>query len=304
MVVQRSLNRLPSEKRIASLKLMVGGVSIRSIGRAHDISPNTIDKLLRDVGRTCFGIHDQKVRDVAAERIQTDEIWSFCYAKQRNVAAAKAAPPEAGDAWTWLAIDPDTKLLVSWFVGDRSSASASVIMADLKARLRTRIQLTTDGHRAYLEVVEHAFDDDVDFAQPVKIYAEPLAKGQARYSPGKIVAAKPTRITGSPDPDHISTSIVERLNLTVRMTNRRFTRLTNAFSKRLENHIHALAIDIVHYNFICIHKTLRVTPAMAAGLTDRLWTWQDVLERTDALATAPRRPKTYRPRTRSATVEP
>ena len=295
------MNRLSSTKREAILKLMVEGVSIRSIARAHDVSPNTVDKLLRDAGRACFGIHDQEVRDVEAERIQTDEIWSFCYAKQRNVATARAAPPQAGDVWTWLAIDPDTKLLVSWFVGDRSCASAGVIMADLKARLKTRVQLTTDGHRAYLDAVEDAFGDDVDFAQLVKIYSEPPARGQARYSPGKIVAAKPTRITGSPDPDHISTSIVERLNLTVRMTNRRFTRLTNAFSKRLENHIHALAIDIVHYNFIRIHRTLRVTPAMAAGITDRLWTWQDVIECIDAATPPPRRPAKYRPRTSSAT---
>lgn len=215
------------------------------------------------------------MRDVTAERIQTDEVWSFCYAKQRNVVAAKAVPPEAGDVWTRLAIDPDTKLIASWFVGDRSTSSAGVIMDDLTVHLASRVQLTTDGHGAYLEAVEDAFGDDVDFAQLVKVYTEPTAKGQARYNPGK----------------------------TVRMTNRRFTRLTNAFSKRLENHIHALAIDIVRYNFVRIHRTLRVTPAMAAGITDRLWSWQDVIDRIDAAAAAPRRPAKYRPRTSSGIAD-
>ncbi len=261
---------------------------MRSIGRVLDVSPNTVDKLPREAGQACITIHDQGIRNVRAQRVQCDEIWSFCYAKQKKVATAKSPPPEAGDVWTWTAIDPQTKLLISWFVGDRSATAASVLIDDLKNRLANRVQLTTDGYHAYLQAVEDAFGADIDYAQLVKIYGEaPASKGEARYSPAQIVAAERKRIEGSPDPDHISTSMVERHNLTIRMSLRRFTRLTNAFSKKIENHINALAVGFVHYNFIRIHKTLRVSPAMAAGIADHLWSWEEVIARMDAIAPPP-----------------
>ena len=291
------MNRLPLALRALALRvrisqLIVEGTSMRSIGRILDVSPNTVDKLLREAGQACISIHDRQVRNVHAQRVQCDEIWSFCYAKQKNVATAKNAPPDAGDVWTWTSIDPQTKLMIAWFVGDRSATSAGILIDDLKNRLANRVQLTTDGYHAYLQAVEDAFGIDIDYAQLVKIYGDaPLSKGEARYSPAQIVTAAPKRIQGIPDPAHISTSMVERHNLTIRMSLRRFTRLTNAFSKKIENHINALAIDIVHYNFIRIHKTLRMSPAMAAGITDlfghgktssRSWTpWRRCQPRAD-----------------------
>lgn len=282
------MNCLSTDQRVKILQLIVEGTSMRSIGRVLDVSPNTVDKLLREAGQACIAIHDAHVRKVHAQRVQCDEIWSFCYAKQKNVAKAKAAPPDAGDVWTWTAIDPQTKLMIAWLVGDRSATSAGILIDNLKSRLAHRVQLTTDGHAAYLQAVEDAFGIDVDFAQLVKIYGDaPSTKGEARYSPAQIVTARPTRIAGAPDPAHISTSMVERHNLTIRMSLRRFTRLTNAFSKKLENHVNALAVDIVHYNFIRIHKTLRISPAMAAGLTDQLWDWEDIVKIMDAMAPPP-----------------
>ncbi|WP_158808608.1 helix-turn-helix domain-containing protein [Beijerinckia sp. L45] len=297
------MNRLPFETRVKILHMLVEGSSMRSIGRVLDVSPNTVDKLLREAGAACMEIHDREVQNVRSARIQCDEIWSFCYAKQRNVGVAKSPPDKAGDVWTWTAIDAQTKLLVSWFVGDRSAVSASILMEDLKSRLANRVQLTTDGHGAYLEAVEDAFGADIDYAQLVKIYGEPpKTRGESRYSPAQIVAAERRRIEGSPDPDHISTSMVERHNLTIRMALRRFTRLTNAFSKRIENHVNALALHFVHYNFIRIHRTLKVTPAMAAGVTTVLWSWDDIVEQMDAMAppSQPRGP--YGPRARAAPV--
>ena len=274
------MNRLQSAKRKLILQLLVEGSSIRSISRAVDVSPDTVAKLLREAGDACFRIHDREVRHVQAKRIQCDEIWSFVYAKQKNAPAAKAAPPGAGDVWTWTAIDADSKLIVSWLVRDRSYISAGFLMEDLKDRLANRVQLTTDGHSAYLMAVEDAFGADIDYGMLVKIYGEPPpTRGESRYSPAQIVAAERKRIEGSPDPDHISTSHVERHNLTIRMALRRFTRLTNGFSKRIENHIYALAIYFVHYNFIRLHGTLKQSPAMAAGVTKRLWTWGDVPSR-------------------------
>jgi IS1 family transposase len=262
-----------------------------------NVSPNTVDKLLREAGAACLAIHDQEIRNVRAVRIQCDEIWSFCYAKQKNVQAAKNPPSSAGDVWTWTAIEAQNKLLISWFVGDRSAASAAILMDDLKTRLVNRVQLTTDGHKPYLDAVEDAFGADIDCAQLVKLYGDaPKAQGQARYSPAQIVAAVRKRIEGSPDPAHISTSMVERHNLTIRMALRRFTRLTNAFSKRIENHIHALAIHFVHYNFIRIHKTLKVSPAMAAGIATTLWSWEDIIKRMDAMAPPPTSRGPYKPR--------
>lgn len=240
-------------------------------------------------------LHDETVRNVKASRIQCDEIWSFCHAKQKNVATAKAAPEGAGDVWTWTAIDADSKLIVSFFVGDRSGESAMVLMDDLRARLSNRVQLTTDGHKAYLEAVEGAFGGDVDYAQLVKMYGESVGP-KGRYSPADCTGIKKIKVEGEPDIKHVSTSYVERQNLTMRMSMRRFTRLTNAFSKKLDNHIHALALYFVFYNFTRIHKTLRMSPAMAAGVTNRLWSLADVIAKIDELAPQPTKRGPYKKR--------
>ncbi len=280
-----SMNKLPLAKRIQILAMLCEGFSMRSISRVADVSINTVSKLLVEAGEAALVIHDEMVRNVKASRIQCDEIWSFCHAKQKNVTAAKAAPEGAGDVWTWTAIDADTKLIVSFYVGDRSGESAMVLMDDLRARLANRVQLTTDGHKAYLEAVEGAFGADVDFAQLVKLYG-PTITAPGRYSPAECTGIKKISREGNPDFAHISTSFVERQNLTMRMSMRRFTRLTNAFSKKLDNHIHALALYFVFYNFTRIHKTLRMSPAMAAGITDRLWSLEDVVAKIDAMAPA------------------
>ena len=268
---------------------------MRSISRVVDVSINTVSKILVEAGEACLILHDETVRNVKASRIQCDEIWSFCHAKQKNVAAAKAAPEGAGDVWTWTAIDADSKLIVSYYVGDRSGQSAMCLMDDLQARLANRVQLTTDGHKAYLEAVEGAFGGDVDFAQLVKLYG-PTITAPGRYSPAECIGAKKLAVEGKPDEAHVSTSYVERQNLTMRMSMRRFTRLTNAFSKKLDNHIHALALYFVFYNFTRIHKTLRMSPAMAAGVTDRLWSLDDVIAKIDELAPAPKARGPYKKR--------
>ena len=292
------MNKLPLAKRTQILAMLCEGSSMRSISRVADVSINTVSKLLVEAGEACLAIHDETVRSVKASRVQCDEIWSFCHAKQKNVATAKAAPEGAGDVWTWTALDADTKLIVSYFVGDRSGESAMVLMDDLRDRLAHRVQLITDGHKAYLEAVEGAFGADVDFAQLVKLYG-PTITAPGRYSPAECTGIKKIRREGNPDIAHVSTSYVERQNLTMRMSMRRFTRLTNAFSKKLENHIHALALYFAFYNFCRIHKTLRVTPAMAAGITDRLWTLEDIIARIDADAPAPKVRGPYRKRENS-----
>jgi IS1 family transposase len=281
------MNKLPLSKRVQILAMLCEGSSMRSISRVADVSINTVSKLLVEAGEACLILHDDTVRNVKASRIQCDEIWSFCHAKAKNVATAKAAPEGAGDVWTWTAIDADTKLIVSYYVGDRSGESAMCLMDDLQARLANRVQLTTDGHKAYLEAVEGAFGGDVDFDQLVKMYG-PTITAPGRYSTAECIGARKVAIEGKPDIKHVSTSYVERQNLTMRMSMRRFTRLTNAFSKKLDNHIHALALYFVFYNFTRIHKTLRMSPAMAAGVTDRLWSLDDVIVKIDELAPAPK----------------
>ncbi|MFD0848228.1 IS1 family transposase [Sphingosinicella xenopeptidilytica] len=284
------MNKLSLAKRTQILAMLCEGSSMRSISRVADVSINTVSKLLveaGEAGEACLKLHDETVRNVKASRIQCDEIWSFAYAKQKNVATAKAAPAGAGDVWTWTALDADTKLIVSYYVGDRSGESAITLMDDLRSRLENRVQLTTDGHKAYLEAVEGAFGGDVDYAQLVKLYG-PSITAPGRYSPAECIGARKLAVEGNPDKAHVSTSYVERQNLTMRMSMRRFTRLTNGFSKKLDNHIHALALYFAFYNFCRIHKTLKVTPAMAAGVTDRLWSLEDIVARIDADAPAPK----------------
>ena len=261
---------------------------MRSVSRLMDVSINTISKLLVDAGRACASFHDEKVQNVNAKRIQCDEIWSFTYAKKKNVEAAKAAPDGAGDTWTWTALDSDSKLIVSWLVGGRDAGYAMMFMDDVASRLADRVQLTTDGHAPYLEAVEGAFGCGVDFAQLVKLYGEPkIDSPERKYSPSVCTGTRSFRREGNPDPKHISTSYVERQNLTMRMHMRRFTRLTNAFSKKFENHMWMVSLYAVFYNFIKIHKTLKVTPAMEAKLTNRLWAFEDIVELMDANAPKP-----------------
>lgn len=262
---------------------------MRSISRVVGISINTVNKLLQDAGEACVAFHEDVVRNVKAKRIQCDEIWSFCYAKAKNVPTAKNAPGGAGDVWTWTALDADSKLIVSWLVGGRDAEYANAFMQDVSERLGNRVQLTTDGRSAYLDAVEGAFGSDVDFAQLVKLYGIPSSghDAQSRYSPPRCVGARKERFQGEPDPKHISTSYVERQNLTMRMHMRRFTRLTNAFSKRIANHCHALALYFVWYNFVRIHKSLKVTPAMAAGIDSELRDMEWIVSLIDARASKP-----------------
>lgn len=294
--MKMGMNKLPIEKRRLILNMLVEGSSMRSISRIADVSINTVSKLLVDAGNACILIHDEMVREVPAKRVQCDEIWSFCYAKQKNVEKAKDAPQEAGDVWTWTALDSDTKLIISFLVGGRDAGYAWEFMDDLQSRIAGRVQLTTDGHGAYLQAVEDAFGNTVDYAQLVKIYGETPEAFKGRYSPAVCLGARKRVVEGNPDMQKVSTSHVERQNLTMRMSMRRFTRLTNAFSKKLDNHIHALALYFVHYNFCRIHKSLRVSPAMAAGIADELWSLDNVIAKIDEMNPAPAKRGPYKKR--------
>ena len=290
------MNRLPLETRVQILNLLCEGASMRTIARVADVSFNTVKKLLIDAGRACATFHDEKVRDVKARRVQVDEIWSFTYAKQRNVPNAKAAPQWAGDTWTWTAIEADTKLIITWLVGGRDGEYAMAFMDDVAKRLANRVQLTSDGHRAYLEAVEGVFGGDIDYAQLIKLYGAVPEGAKGRYSPAECIGAEKRRIEGDPDMRHVSTSYAERQNLTMRMHMRRFTRLTNAFSKKFEHHVHMVALYTVWYNWTRIHKTLRVSPAMAAGLTDHLMDMSEIAEMVESTLPKPGRPAIYKRR--------
>jgi IS1 family transposase len=277
-----SMNRLTREDRARVLHLLCEGSSIRATTRLTGASKNTVIKLVIDAGKAASWYQDRVFRNLNCKRVQVDEIWNFVYAKQKNVPTAKTAPVDAGDVWTWTAIDADTKLMPSWFVGNRDSDSAIIFMNDLASRLANRIQLTSDGHKAYLEAVEGAFGAEIDYAMLVKVYGASSESAKGRYSPAECTGARQERIEGSPDPKHVSTSFSERSNLTLRMHMRRFTRLTNAFSKKVENHTHAVALHMMYYNFVRIHQTLRTTPAMAGGITKRLWEMTDIVEMLEA----------------------
>lgn len=256
-----------------------------------------VTKLLEDAGEACLAYHNEAVQDVVARHVQCDEIWAFCYAKQKNAERAKGVVDKAGDVWTWTAVDSDTKLIISWLVGGRDSGYALTFLDDLRARVTNRVQLSTDGHRAYLEAVEDAFGADVDYAQLIKLYGKPAEEeAQRRYSPAQCVGTRRVSVSGNPDMGELSTSYVERHNLTMRMSMRRFTRLTNAFSKKLQNHIHHLALYFVWYNFIRAHKTLKATPAMAAGLAEYPRDMGWVVELIDARAPTPKKRGSYKKR--------
>jgi IS1 family transposase len=270
------MNKLTREKRVAVLAALVEGNSVRSTVRMTGVAKNTVVKLLAEVGSVCAEYQDKTLRNLICKRVQCDEIWSYCYAKQKNVPEDKKGQFGYGDVWTWTALDPDSKLVISWLVGLRDADHAKVFMNDLKDRLSNKVQLTTDGLKAYLEAVDEAFGCDIDYAMLVKLYGQEKA-GAGRYSPPKCIGARRQSFVGKPVKQDISTSLVERQNLTMRMSMRRFTRLTNGFSKKIQNLEYAFALHFMYYNFVRIHRTLKVTPAMAAGVTDHLWEIEDII---------------------------
>jgi IS1 family transposase len=277
-IMSSMANVLKPAKRAAIVSALVEGNSIRATARMVGVSKDTVMKLLVDLGRACAEYQDRTFRNLTCRRLQCDEIWSFCYAKQKNIPAWDRGHFGVGDVWTWTAIDADTKLIPSWLVGERTARYAHLFMQDLASRLLHRVQLTTDGHPPYLTAVEDSFGHEIDYAMLVKVYGpDPNDGTTVRYSPARIKGATREVIEGNPDPAHISTSYAERANLTMRMGMRRFTRLTNAFSKKVENHAAAVALHFAHYNFVRIHQSLHVTPAMAAGIADHPWEIEEIV---------------------------
>jgi IS1 family transposase len=274
------MNQLATDARAKVLNCLIEGCSMRSTSRLTGAAKKTVERLLVSAGNACAEYHDKTMRNLTCKILQVDEIWSFTYSKQANVPEHLQDIPEFGDTWTWVALDSETKLIPSWHVGKRGYEDAYQFIHDLASRLAHRVQLTSDGHTAYLQAVEDAFGAEIDYSMLIKLYGKPMAN-EARYSPPVCIGARKRKIIGQPDRDLISTSHVERQNLTMRMSMRRFTRLTNAFSKKLENHTHAIAIYTMHYNFCRIHQTLRVTPAMAAGISDRVWEIEDLIKLID-----------------------
>lgn len=268
------MNKLPLQKRAQILQMLAEGNSLRATGRMADVAYNTVLKLVRQAGEACAAYQDKHLTSLSCKKIQVDEIWSFVGCKQKNLTEEKQG--FAGDVWVWVAIDADTKLVPSYFLGNRDLAHAKLFMKDLATRLMFRVQLTSDGLGTYKQAVEEAFGDNVDFAQMVKIYGDAVLGPDRRYSSENCIGTKKIVVSGNPDMCCVSTSFVERQNLTMRMQSRRFTRLTNAFSKKIENHYYALALHFMAYNFTRIHQSLRVTPAMAAGVAEHVWTYEEI----------------------------
>ena len=275
-----SMNKLNTEKRAQIVALLVEGNSLRATSRISGVAFNTVLKFAADAGKAAAAYQDKALRNLPCKRVQVDEIWAFCYAKDKNVPEHLQGKQGVGSVWTWVAIDADSKLNVSWLVGSRDADDANLFIDDLASRLANRVQLTSDGHNPYLFAVDAAFGGKVDYSMLIKQYG-PSPETEKRYSPPVCVGADKRPVMGKPDPKHISTSYVERQNLTMRMSMRRFTRLTNAFSKKIENHAHSVALHFLWYNFGRIHKTLRVTPAMAAGVADSPWDYEDVVKVLD-----------------------
>ncbi len=269
------------DKRVQVISALVEGCSVRSTSRLTGVAKGTILRLLADVGTACQEYQDRMVRGLSCKRIQCDEIWSFVYAKAKNVPEPMRGARGVGDVWTWVAMCADTKLVASWAVGRRDAFTANAFIRNLASRLAHRVQVTTDGNKVYLEAIEGAFGADVDYAMLVKLYGNDGGQAETRYSPAECTGTREIRITGNPDAEHISTSYIERQNLTMRMYMRRFTRLTNAFSKKVENHAHAVSLFYMHYNFARIHQTLRVTPAMEAGVSDHVWSIEEIVGLVD-----------------------
>lgn len=275
------MNKLSIEKRAQVIGCLVEGMSIRSTVRITGAAKNTVTKLIVELGQACAEYMDNTLVDLPCERIQCDEIWSFCQCKEKNVPDEHKGELGFGDVYTWTAIDPKTKLIPSFMVGKRDAEYGNAFMQDLASRLKNRVQLTTDGHGVYLQAVEDAFGCEIDYAMLIKIYGKGSQEDERKYSPAEWTGSEKRPITGKPDEKHISTSHVERQNLTMRMSMRRFTRLTNGFSKKIENHYYATAMYFMYYNFGRIHKTLRVTPAMEAGISNHVWTLEEIAALTD-----------------------
>jgi IS1 family transposase len=271
-----SMNQLTNEKRVQVIASLVEGNSVRSTVRMTSVAKNTVAKLLCQMGEACLEFQDKALRNLTCKKIQCDEIWAFCYSKQKNVPEHLKGAPGVGDVWTWVAMDADTKLVPSWLVGARDAATAWRFVADLNERVTKRPQLTTDGNRLYLEAVDNYFGPNVDYSMLVKMYGEDKTD-KTKYSPGKCLGTRKQKIMGNPDPAHVSTSYVERQNLTMRMGMRRFTRLTNGYSKKVENMAYAVAIHFMHYNFVRLHSSLRSTPAMKAGVADHKWSIEEMV---------------------------
>jgi IS1 family transposase len=273
---QSKMNRLATDKRTAVISALVEGASINATCRMIGVAKHTVLKLLKDVGCACAAYHNAHVRNLRVRRVQADEIWSFVYGKDKNL-TLEQVQNGLGSVWTWKAIDADTKLVISYTIGDRGADTAKAFIQDVASRISNRIQLTTDGHRVYADAVEDAFGSEIDYAMLVKIYGASNDNPESRYSPATCIGCRTGVLAGKPDPEYISTSFVERSNLSMRMGMRRFTRLTNAFSKKVENHGHMVALYFMHFNFCRVHRTLRVTPAMEAGLTDHVWSLEELL---------------------------
>jgi IS1 family transposase len=272
------MNTLKKEKQRQVVAALVEGNSIRATCRMTGVAKGTVLKLLVDLGKVCAEYQDKTLRNLTCSKIQCDEIWAFVYAKEKNVPKKMKGQFGIGDVWTFTALDAETKLIPTWHIGNRDIENATIFMKDLARRLKNKVQLTTDGHRMYLEAVEDAFGCEIDFSQLIKIYGKsPDKENETRYSPAECIGAEKHKITGNPDEDSVSTSYVERQNLSMRMGMRRFTRLTNGFSKKALNLFYAESLYFMHYNFCRIHQTLRMTPAMKAGVTDRLWEIEDIL---------------------------